>query len=343
MSARLLGKSVHLLPLLPYLLAIPTAPMAFAAPTDCIESGTDGRQLCSRKYPTPLSVQLCDEAAAFVSRDAAMCRALGGTPAGAGNCIDQTVPVTEENLADLSIRFAQELRLNKESCGISSDTGWNATYTSNFCFNANGAVFEDGYLIGDFRRFTVACSGGGGEVLSARKGRSLECPIGFVEHLVVRAGVFVDACTRPLETCDTCDGAGGGAIGGNRGVGGTVGNPVTPATGVKILTETDYRHPQGLAFTRNYHSFRFFKPFTTPPDVAPVNQLGMMWRSNYDKRVVPIGVNDVYALTYPNGELQYFDGGGNEILNLHGAGGRLLIVPDGYIYLGSGNTEFYRT
>jgi len=122
-----------------------------------------------------------------------------------------------------------------------------------------------------------------------------------------------------------------------------VGNPVTPASGVKVLSETDYRHARGLSFTRNYHSFRFYKPLAIPADIPPPNQLGIVWRSNYEKRVIPLGLSpEVYAMTTPTGEIQYFDNAGGEIFNYRGAKARLVVTPGGYTYQGPEDTEFYR-
>ena len=75
MIACVRGKALRVLLFLVCLISAFTAPAAFSAPTDCVESGDDGRLLCSGHYPTPLTYSLCDEAPAFASRIAAWCKA----------------------------------------------------------------------------------------------------------------------------------------------------------------------------------------------------------------------------------------------------------------------------
>jgi YD repeat-containing protein len=157
------------------------------------------------------------------------------------------------------------------------------------------------------------------------KGRALVCPPGYKEKSTAHGTV----CTAPLEICEKC--------------GGLVGNPVTPATGVKVQAETDYRHPQGLELTRYYHSFRFYEPFTTAPDSHSHNQFDISWRSGFDKRVIPLSgfPAATAALTLPSGEVQYFDTAGNEVLNYRGATSKLVSLANGYVYLGPDEVELY--
>src|SRR2546427_9744788 len=82
MVARVRRKALRALLSLVSLISAFPAPAAFSAPTDCVESGNDGRLLCTGHYPTPLWYSLCDEAGASAARIAAWCTASGGTPSG---------------------------------------------------------------------------------------------------------------------------------------------------------------------------------------------------------------------------------------------------------------------
>src|SRR6266446_9204332 len=130
MITRVRGKTLRVLLFLVCLISAFTAPAAFSAPTDCAESGNDGRLLCTGHYPTPLVYSLCDEAAPFTSRMAAWCKASGGTPSGT-ECSGGAA-ATEDTLVSVSVAFASILY--NDTCGLAGDTGWNATYTSNFCW-----------------------------------------------------------------------------------------------------------------------------------------------------------------------------------------------------------------
>ena len=126
---------------------------------------------------------------------------------------------------------------------------------------------------------------------------------------MIRNGVGVSACTLFVDP-PCC----------------TVGNPVTAVTGIKLETETDYRGAGGLVFTRHYHSFVFPDPITITPDGHSQLQLGATWRSNFDKRVIPVGNtgSGINALTFPEGRIQYFDTLGAEIFNYSGARASLV-------------------
>jgi YD repeat-containing protein len=119
-----------------------------------------------------------------------------------------------------------------------------------------------------------------------------------------------------------------------------------PATGVKLQTEPDYRHPKGLALTRHYHSFRFHDPKAPAADARTENRFGATWRSNFDTRIIPISGSTFVsaALSGPNGDVQYFDAAGAEIYNYRGAKSQLVAVPGtGWFYRGPEDTEFYGT
>ncbi len=302
---------------------------AFAAANDCVEDDPDnGRFICLALQPNPWGVSGCPNTADFLSIQRAGCEASGGTfhnpdcPGGH--------PATEEEIAALSASFMQHL--SGGSCSIASDSGWNATFDgSNFCYGGAGAQFQDGWQVSDSRHIVVSCSTGswpfGAEDLRWSKSRTLGCPFGSTERTVSRNGVSVTACTIPV----CCHGD-------------TIANPVTASTGIKLETETDYSGARGLVFTRHYHSFAFPDPVTLASDGHSQLQLGYTWRSNFDKRVIPVGnTPGIYALTFPDGTIQYFNALGTEILNYNGARASLATLPGGgYVYQGPDVVETYR-
>jgi len=228
-----------------------------------------------------------------------------------------------------SVRFCEILH-NGGGGTVTSDTGWNTSYTTQNCVPSQGAVYNSGYLVSDGRRLSVSCSDSTttfNELISIAKGRTLGCPLGYSARNVVRNGHTVTACTRPVKC--PCD---------------DVGNPVSAGTGIKAEAQTDYRSASGLAFTRYYDSNRFGDPLTLTPDAHTVHQLGTTWRSNFDKRVIPLGVpSGVIALTFPDGQIQYFNNLGSEIINYAGARASLATLPGGgYVYQGPDVVETYR-
>ena len=313
-----------------FLLLASGAPAAFATVNDCVEDDPDnGRFICLALQPNPWGVSGCPNTADFLSEQRAGCEASGGTfhnpdcPGGH--------PATEEEIADLSVKFMQHL--SGGSCSIASDSGWNTPFDgTSFCNGGAGAQFQDGWQVRDSRHIVVSCQSGswplGAEDLRWSKSRSLGCPVGSTERTVSRNGVSVTACTIPVEP-PCCK----------------VGNPVTAAVGTKVETETDYRGTGGLVFTRHYHSFAFPDPVTLAQDGHSQLQLGYAWRSNFDKRVVPVGNSGsgINALTFPDGQIQYFNTLGTEILNYNDARASLATLPGGgYVYQGPDVVETYR-
>jgi YD repeat-containing protein len=299
-------------------------PAAHAAPNDCIGASPDGRLLCRASEPTPFTYSLCYENASAFWRDNAMCYARGGTPGANGTCPGST-PDTEDNLAQRAGLYAQYL--TGEGCSLSSDSGWDVVHSSIWCWSANGPLYQEGHLISTFRRFVASCPSAGPVPSMASKGRTLECPVGYA-YTNTSIG---PRCTRPLEACgDKCA---------------VEGNPITPATGVKVQTELDYQHPRGLELRRFYHSLRFYEPYTTTPGAHSENHFDSAWRSNFNKRVIPLtGLPHASAaLALPSGEVQYFDNAGDEILNYRGAKARLVTTAQGFYYLGPDEVEFYGT
>jgi YD repeat-containing protein len=305
------------------LLSLAVVQAAHAAPDDCIGDSPDGRRFCSSSIPKPFAYGLCYENAAAFWRDNALCYASGGTPGPNGTCPGAT-PNTEDNLAGRALLYG--VYSSGQSCTLSVDSGWDVVYSSLWCWSVNGPYYSEGYLVGTGRRFVASCGSGGDFPLMALKTRQLECPVGYTYQLTSSGW----RCTRPLESCAGCP---------------KVGNPITPATGVKVQSELDYRHPRGLELRRFYHSFRFHEPYTTTPGAHSQNQFDAAWRSNFNKRVIPLaGVpHATAALALPSGDVQYFDNAGNEILNYSGGKARLVTTAQGFYYLGPDEIEFYGT
>ncbi|MGH8740886.1 MAG: hypothetical protein ACREUN_08240, partial [Burkholderiales bacterium] len=137
-----------------------------------------GKLFCGAQKGKPWGYSLCDEAAPYGARATAWCIASGGTPGGPSGC-DGATPHTEENMVARSIKFAEELRGAGVTCSLAADTSWGTSFFSNFCWNATDHYSDGGELFSTFRRLTVSCSGGGGELVSASKGRAFECPLGY--------------------------------------------------------------------------------------------------------------------------------------------------------------------
>jgi len=176
-----------------------TGRSAFAVANDCVEDDPDnGRFFCKNMIPDPMAIGPCDEVSANNASASAWCRAGGGTSFNAvtGDCPGFT-PFTEENVLARSVLWGS-LRHIGTSCTVTADTGWNASYTTNFCVNSTGVVYKSGYLIKDGRRLTLAC-GTFIDTISIDKGRNLVCPAGFSGRNVFRNGQLVSACTRPVK------------------------------------------------------------------------------------------------------------------------------------------------
>jgi YD repeat-containing protein len=282
------------------------------AVAQCVESG--GKVFCRSPEPTPWNYGACDEHGSSAASAQAWCTIRGGSGA---NCEGAT-PFTEGNVVGRSNEFAN-WRSGK-SCSLAGDTGWGSSHSS---FNCN--VFSDGYaaghLVGTYRLLTFSCPNWGNELVNLSKTRSVACPVGYAP-----AG---NMCTRPIEGCDTCG----------------FGNPITPGTGVKVEAATDYRHALGLEFTRHYHSFQFYEPYATQAGSHTETRLGSVWRSGFDRRIVPTTTAaQPLAISLPSGEVQYFSPAGTELYNYRGASGTLAAVPGtGFFYKGPDRTEFFGT
>jgi YD repeat-containing protein len=305
----------------------------FAGVNDCPEDDpVNGRAICFNPTPGPWGWGPCENAAPYVSNYAAWCRAGGGTYQGVyatPDCVGGS-PVTEEEIRDRSVKFMTFL--SGGSCSITNDTGWNASFPeTNWCWGGTGEVYKSGYLIRDTRHINLACDAahgypGGSDNIYWYKSRTLVCPLGSVEVGAIRDGQSVSVCKIPV--CLTCD---------------TVGNPVTAASGYKTESQTDYSGAGGLEFTRYYHSYQFLDATTLTLDGHAPKSLGGAWRSNFDKRVVLVPAPGIMALSFPDGNVQYFNSQGKAIFNYTGGRASLVTLPNGagYVYQGPDVVETY--
>ncbi|MEO8017122.1 MAG: RHS repeat-associated core domain-containing protein [Pseudomonadota bacterium] len=96
----------------------------------------------------------------------------------------------------------------------------------------------------------------------------------------------------------------------------------------KLETEIDYaaRTPGGVSFSRDYNSNAYLRdPGSVPGSLIAEDY----WNHNYGSRLFGISGTStpVTVVRRPNGEIQYFDGNGIEILNQKGAADRLQSIP----------------
>jgi len=294
----------------------------------CLLGASGSKEYCGGPRPGAWQVSPCDETGPFLSRMIAWCIVAGGTWTTTSDCVGDT-PFTDENVVARSVDFANRVR--QSSCSVINDTGYGAEYFSTHCLGG-GDQYQFGELSRTARRLTIECENDTGfitnETISIDKRRPFNCPVGSTPIFVTTFGTV---CARPLEDCDGCG----------------VGNPITPLTGIKVASETDYSHAQGLAFTRYYHSIGFFEPHTTANGTHTENRLGLSWRSTFDKRVIPIVPSHAtlkFGMSLPSGEVQFFNASGAEVYNYRGGAGTLVPVSGvGYYYLGPDATEFFGT
>jgi YD repeat-containing protein len=294
------------------LLVLAAALWSPGASAQCVESG--GKTFCRSPEPKPWGYGACDSHGSNAQSGQAWCAIRGGS----GPSCEGATPDTEGNIVDRSNQFANWW--SGSSCALSEDTDWGAS-TSSFNCASGSDGYSAGFLTQTYRRLTFTCAVHN-EAFYLRKERQLECPIGYTANGAT--------CVRPLESCCTTD---------------SVGNPITPGTGVKVETETDYRHALGLEFTRHYHSFQFYEPYATQPGVHTETRLGSVWRSGFDRRVIPTTTSaQPLAISLPGGEVQYFSPAGVELYNYRGASGTLTTAAGvGYFYKGPERTEFFGT
>src|SRR6185295_11917588 len=76
-------------------------------------------------------------------------------------------------------------------------------------------------------------------------------------------------------------------------------------------------------------------------DAHSENRIGDTWRGAFDMRVIPTTWG-ASAVTYPTGDVQYFDGNGDEMINYLKAPSRLVASPSSGWFLNTaeGTHEF---
>lgn len=280
------------------------------AHADCIEDG--GTDYCRPPVVSDWKLGYCYEYTDFPYMLIAQCRSYGGTPDGIyGDGCDNPGPLTEANLLDVANKF-ENYASNNPSCHIVSDTGWGQSISSQRCW-AGSPVYQNGILVQDFRVLTPNCIA----TLDVNRIRSFSCPVGYTLQTLT-SGEKV--CKRPIECC----------VSGLPPVGNTP-FPITMGSGIKELEETDYQSADGiLSFTRHYHSMYFFAPRAAAGN--EIRDMGLVWRSNYNKHIYAV-TGSAYvsaALTYPSGEVQYFDANGNALIDYGRSTAKLTTTAQGY-------------
>lgn len=277
------------------------------AHADCIEDG--GTDYCRPPVVSDWKLGYCYEYTDFPYMLIAQCRSYGGTPDGIyGDGCDNPGPLTEANLLDVANKF-ENYASNNPSCHIVSDTGWGQSISSQRCW-AGSPVYQNGILVQDFRVLTPNCIA----TLDVNRIRSFSCPIGYTLQ-TLPSGEKV--CKRPIECCSTSK---------------STLFPILTGSGVKRLTENDYESPVagGVSFTRYYHSMYFFAPRAATGN--EIRDMGSVWRSNYNKHIYAV-TGSAYvsaALTYPSGEVQYFDANGNALIDYGHSTAKLITTAQGY-------------
>lgn len=305
------------LALLGFVVAIARFDGVLAAPTDCIGTSEDGQAVCSVPEPAPWGYSLCDEAGAYVSRYAAWCKAHGGTYNGvyaSEECSGATIPTTESTLYSLSKSFTEIL--HNQSCS-GSDTGYGISVNSpNLCW-VGGTTTQNNIITRQFRRFYMSCSGGGGETITALRGRELKCPVGTTARTVNAQLV----CVHKVPECN-CKGEG---------------NPITAEVGQKVQIEVDGSF-EGRSLSRYYGSFGAI--YASGSALETVS-LGARWRDAFDYRLQPMtGTSVVAGLSVPNGALQFFRNDGSTVLPTDTRSYRFVATTSGYDITAAG--EFMR-
>lgn len=137
--------------------------------------------------------------------------------------------------------------------------------------------------------------------------RFAECPYGYT---AVGANLtYPDYCIKPA--CERCQ---------------SVGNPLTVATGEKLVFETDYqaRGASPLEFKRAYSSLGYYRPINGAYSDLP--GFGGFWRHTYDRRIYAESSAHLMATAVRhNGTEKHSRADGKDVLNQDG--GRDTLQP----------------
>ena len=202
-------------------------------------------------------------------------------------------------------------------CGggsLVSDTGW-----------GQNTSYENGQIISDNRVMTYTaanpqCVTEGQIAVYVGKTRELQCDQSNLSRRLPNGDL---QCFRPH--CATC---------------GDPGMPPSPVTGAQAQSQTDYQSGGGvggdgsedggggLTFRRYYNSSGSFHapgggPFVTEPSD--------FWQFSYQRHLTPLSnlTNASAVIHREDGTVEWFDGSGNEVLNVNGAADRLSSNANG--------------
>lgn len=273
------------------------------SPDICV--GANGEELCSAAEPTEWYYSLCDRSQLSTSR-AKRCVGRGGTWAGV--CTGAR-PNSESNMIPNVLGIGDQF-LGGGAPYLVSDTGWGATY-DNFVCGAGATRYDDNILLGDARIMVVGASDNDATfTFWARRTRRLVCERGTKSASIDGRAV----CLKDKDF-DQCG----------------VGNPIVPSTGRKIQTEIDMDF-LGISAKRHYSSQSWFIPYNhNGPAIHSAGMFGDNWRSNFDYRLYPLLGNDAaVAITFPRGEVLYFDSNFTPIL---GTGASGILSREGDVYV----------
>ena len=271
---------------------------------------------------------LCDEAGPYMYRVAAWCEAAGGdwivTPTL--DCINLPGVVVggagtmlKDEAAMIPISTDFETRIQNPCSSLTIDeAGWGAGGTSLHCWN-NPTVIKNGFILSDrkhadfsseaYRSGDTCVTAHSEERVYMRRDRDLVCPAGYKTR--TRADQRVECYRTMAGLCPT------------------YGNPVSPISGAKLQTESDYRAGGigGLEFTRYYNSQGYFRLSTESRMEQP---MGHLWRHTYQRslHLYDVQTHALGVAHRPNGFLLHFDETGKEIHNRDGAAARLTAVSN---------------
>jgi RHS repeat-associated protein len=301
---------------------------AYCEAEDCIGNG--GTAQCSKGVgsgdddlgPDKWKFNVCDERNPQIAIDARWCRAAGGewyVNNGYATCRNLPPGVTggggtaTDNEAQIVATADEFARMTSSCATLSSDTGWGATVSSNFCWSGSTTTSALGVDTQSMRRrryTTGECTGSSHLILTFMKTRGSKCPAGYKSRNAVTGA----QCYLPGECCLK------------------VGNPASPYSGTKFHEETDYRGPTigGLELRRYYKSTGYYRPSGLTTDVPNPHEMVAteFWRTNYDRRVIGVTSNaEVLAVQQrADGSVRSFALNGNEVGNIEGGAARLQAV-----------------
>lgn len=291
----------------PHLAALAASGTAFGLePPEC------NNKICVKPHLTPWRYTLC-AANGSSYMDRIKCEVSGGVYGGWLNgCPGGREPESDQQIYDWSLEIAQKYS-DDPSCVVSSDSGWGTDIGSQNC-GSGGPEYNHGYLVVDKR---LIQSGPGtssqcAQTFSSRKYRDLVCPPG--SGYLSFSGDLI--CV--MEVDGSCP----------------VTNPIKPLSGIKIQQEDDFLL-SGVSLSRFYNSDSSLIPHNVVQESMPFfGTHGHYWRTNFDYRLYTLetdGVTSGYALSFPSGFVQIYDGQLLPLSNLHRPG-RLSAREGSFVY-----------